>query len=37
MMLTRRVGIYSEMLVGDSVLDSKEYDYGLGAAIRVLF
>lgn len=36
-MLTNRVGIYSEILVGDVVFDTKAYNHGLGAAIRVLF
>jgi hypothetical protein len=36
-MLTERIGIYGEILLGDVVFDTNAYDYGLGAAVRVLF
>jgi hypothetical protein len=36
-MLTERIGVYGEVLLGDVVFDTNAYDYGLGVAIRVLF
>ncbi len=36
-MITRTVGIYGELLLGDAVFDTNAYDIGGGVALRVVF
>ena len=36
-MLTPRVGIYGEVLLGDSFLDTNAYDIGYGVSFRFMY
>ena len=35
--LTPNVGVYAELLLGDTVFDTDAYDIGGGLALRILF
>ncbi len=32
-----RIGVYGETFVGDSVLDTNAYDWGIGIGLRFLY
>ena len=36
-MITDSIGIYGELLLGDSVLDTDAYDMGGGIALRIVY
>lgn len=36
-MVSDRIGVYGETFVGDSVLDTNAYDWGIGIGLRVLY
>jgi len=36
-MLSPRIGIYGELLLGDDVLDSNAYNVGGGLALRFMY
>ena len=36
-MISPRVGFYGELLLGDDALDTDAYNYGVGAAVRVMY
>ena len=36
-MITQSIGIYGELLLGDSVLDTDAYDMGGGVALRIVY
>ncbi len=36
-MVSDRIGVFSEVFVGDTVLDTDEYDMGVGVGLRILY
>ena len=36
-MISPRIGMYGEVLLGDDVLDTNDYDLGVGVAVRFMY
>ncbi len=36
-MISPRMGFYGDLLIGDEVLDTNAYDYGVGGAVRFMY
>ncbi len=36
-MVSDRIGLFGERFVGDTVLDTDAYDWGIGVGLRILY